>query len=449
MKLSLPQVSGTGWMIIVSMILVSSCTNASNKNWPQFRGPDARMIAEGENLPDEWGEDLNVAWTYEVEGDGWASPVVWGNRIFLATVVPEKINKPGEGGDSAGQENQNLYLMDVYRWEVSCVDLLTGEEIWKRVARRGNPRTSRHPNTNYAGETPVTDGEKVYVYFGMNGLYCFTLEGELVWEKDLGAYETQNGWGTGASPLLYEGRLYVQVDNEENSFLLALDPESGEEIWRVKRDEKTSYSTPFIWKNSKRTELVTGGLRARSYDPLTGELFWELRMDGRYSIPGPVASDTLLFMGNAGFRDVPGTFFAIKAGAEGDISPDSISASREGLAWFKADAPTGNPSPLLYEGLLYLLGSRGGELACLDAETGEIVYQEKLDGVGACWASPWAHADKIFFTDERGITKVIRAGREFEFLHENSLDDRFWASVAVAGDAYIFKGDKKLYCIKK
>lgn len=445
MKGNYHQVLTATTLFIFSILFACACTQVSSKsNWPQFRGPEANMIAMGENLPDRWGEDLNVAWTYKVEGEGWASPVVWGNKVFVSTVVAELINKPGEGEE----ENQDLFKQDLYRWILSCVDLESGEELWKQVVRRGNPRSARHPNTNYAGETPVTDGERVYVSLGMHGLYCFDMDGALLWEKDLGAYETQNGWGTGSSPVLHGDRLFVQMDNEEYSFLVALDPASGDEIWRVERAEKTNYGTPYIWENGERTELVTGGLRARSYDPATGELLWELQMDGRYNIPGPASSKDLLYLGNAGFRDIPGTFFAVKAGAEGDITPDSMSQSSEGLAWYHADAPTENPSPLLYGGLLYLLSSRGGQLSCLDAESGEIVYQEKIQGVGACWASPWANGDKVFFTDEKGVTKVIKAGREFEFLHENSLDDRFWASMATTGEAYIFKGDKKLYCIK-
>lgn len=446
MKLNSRQVSGVILMAILSVIILNACSNLSGSdNWYQFRGPDANMIATGKNLPAEWGDELNLAWTYELEGEGWASPVVWENQVFVVTVVAEKINKPGEGEE----ENRELFKSDMYRWELRCVDLETGEEIWKKVVRQGNPRIRKHRNTNYASETPLTDGERIYLYIGMIGLYCFDMDGELLWEKDLGAYETMNDWGTGASPVLYKGMLYVQVDNEEQSFLVSLNAETGEEIWKVNRDEETSYSTPFIWKNRERTELVTGGLKARSYDPETGELLWELRMKGRRSTPGPVATRDLLFMGNIEHRTRPGSFFAIKSGALGDITPDTISQSSDGLAWFNYDIATGNPSPLLYKGLLYLLSTRGGELSCLDPETGEFIYQEKLDGVGACWASPWANEDKIFFTDEKGVTKVIRAGRDFEYLHENKLDDRFWASMATTGDAYLFKGDKKLYCIKK
>ena len=434
------------WMALVGMIIMSACTTSSN-NWPQFRGPDANMVVIGENLPAEWSEELNVAWTFDVEGEGWASPIVWGNQVFVASTVAVKINKPGEA--EGEQENQDLYLQDVYRWELTCVDLVTGKELWKQVAHEGSPRIKKHARTNYASETPVTDGKRVYVYFGMTGLFCYDMDGTLVWKKDLGAFETQRGWGTGSSPLLYKDRLFVKVDNEEHSFLVALDASTGDEIWKVERDEKTNYGTPFIWKNSVRTELVTGGKRARAYNPATGELIWEVQMDGHYNIPSPTADRDLLFMGNAGYRDTKGTFFAIEAGAEGDITPDSGSLASDGVAWFNPDAAfLGSPSPLLYNGLVYLISSRGGEVTCLEAETGAFVYQEKIDNVGACWASPWAHGDKIFFFDEKGVTKVIKAGREFELLGENTLDDRFWASVAVAGDAYLFKGDKKLYCIK-
>ncbi len=449
MKLSNHKSFIGGFIFIATMIIISACSySAGSKNWPQFRGPDANMIVSGENLPTEWNEELNVAWTFDVEGDSWTSPIVWGNQAFVASAVAVKINKPGEG--EGEEENQDLYLKDVYRWELSCVDIESGKELWKVVAHEGSPRIKKHARTNYASETPVTDGKRVYVYFGMTGLFCYDMEGTLVWKKDLGAFETQRGWGTGSSPVLYKDKLYVKVDNEKQSFLVALDAGNGDEIWRVDRDELTNYGTPFIWKNSVRTELVTGGKTARAYDPATGELIWELQMDGHYNISSPAADRDYLFMGNSGYRDVKGAFFAIKAGAEGDITPDSGQHTSAGVVWSNPDAAfLGSPSPLLYNGLIYLVASRGGQVTCLEAETGEIIYQEKVENVAACWASPWLNEDKIFFMDEKGVTQVIKAGREFEHLHENTLDDRFWASVAVAGDAYLFKGDKKLYCIKK
>ena len=281
----------------------------------------------------------------------------------------------------------------------------------------------------------------------MTGIFCYDLDGNLLWEKDLGAFETLRNWGTGSSPALFRDLLFVQVDNEEASFLVALDSRNGQEVWKVNREEGTSYSTPVIWKNSQRTELVTLGKRARSYDPLTGDLLWELEMKGHYTIPSPAFDMDHIYLGNTGFRDTPGTFFAVKAGVDGDITPEEGGGTSDGVIWSLMDAPLGNPSPLLLDGLLYMISSRGGNITCIDAGTGEQIYREKVESVGACWASPWAYEDRIFFMDEKGVTRVFRAGSDFELLGENSLDDKFWSSVAVGGDAWIFKGIEKVYCI--
>lgn len=431
-------------MLLPAALLAGACTS----NWPQYRGPEQNLVVRQPNLPSEWGEGENIRWSTAIEGDGWSSPVVWGNRIFVTAAVPLRVNPPAaqQGAPPGGQEDQG-WKNDIYRWQVACYDAESGEELWKVVAREGNPRTSKHPATTYASESPVVDGQRLYVYFGMVGMFCYDHEGQLLWEKDLGAYETLNGWGTGSSPVLHNGLLYQQVDNEEQSFLVALDAASGEEVWRVSRDEKTNYSTPVIWENGDRTELVTAGKRARSYDPSTGKLLWELQINGFYSIPSPVPGEDIIYLGGAGFRDTPGTLFAVKEGAEGDITPDGGETTSEYVVWSNPDAPTENPTPLLYNGLLYVLSSRGGTLTCFDAETGEQLYQEKADGVGACWASPWAHGNHIYFYDESGKTSVVRAGDEFDLIGQNSLDGKFWASVAVAGDSYIFKAVETLYCV--
>lgn len=438
----------TGTLFLL-VLMITSCT----RNWPQFRGPDSNLVARSKNLPDTWSNTENIRWRTAIDGESWTSPVVWGNKVFFTSAIPVKVAAEPERQAAPPPQSppdpkeDRSYLEEIYRWEVSCLDLETGDVLWRTTAREGSPGAKKHRATNYASETPVTDGERLYVYFGMNGLYCYDLDGTLIWEKDLGAYFTLNGWGTGSSPVLYRDMLFIQVDNEENSFLVALDAGTGNELWRKNRDETTNYSTPIIWKNSVRSELVTGGKTARSYDPETGDLIWELKIAGYYNIPSPVAEKDLLYIGNAGFRDTPGTLFCVKAGAEGDITPAEGTGTSSGVLWSNPDAPTSNPSPLLYEGLLYLLSSRGGEITCIDAATGEEVYKEKIDNVAACWASPWAHEDKIFFTDEKGVTRVLKAGREFELLHQNVLDDKIWASVAVAGDAYLIKGTAQIYCI--
>ena len=458
----------TGTLFLL-VLFISSCS----QNWPQFRGPDSNMVVTAKNLPDSWSPSENIRWSTEIDGESWTSPVVWGNKVFMMSAIPVKVapaperqaprpprpqaeangnsnnaqNPPRPPQAPPAQEEDKSYLKDVYRWEVSCLDVETGELLWKQVAMEGSPRIKKHRATNYSSETPVTDGKRLYAYIGMNGLYCYDLEGTLLWKKDLGAYPTLNGWGTGSSPVLFKHMLFVQVDNEESSFLVALDAETGKELWKKEREELTNYSTPFIWKNSVRTELVCGGKKARSYDPLTGELNWELGVGGHYNIPSPVAGQDMLYLGNAAYRDTPGTFFCVRAGAEGDISLAEGETSNSGVVWANLDAPIDKPSPLLYEGLLYMVSGRGGEITCFDAATGEQVYKEKVDNVAACWASPWVYEDKIFFFDEKGVTSVLKAGRTFEFLHQNTLEDKFWASIAVSGDTYLIKGTEKIYCI--
>ncbi len=458
----------SGILIVYSSLAIYSC-KPKTSGWPQFRGPENNMVATGTDYPTEWNDSLNVLWSADLTGTGWSSPIIYGDQIFIASAFQEKaapvVTKPAQptppppaSGSNPGVQQgppppppaeDSTYLQEVYRWELSCFDLKTGKELWKQVAYTGNPRIKKHAGSTYACETPVTDGKRVYAYFGMTGVYCYDLSGKLIWQKDLGSFKTLNGWGTGSSPVIYKDLLYVQVDNEERSFMVALDAATGNEKWRVDRDEKTNYSTPVIWKNKVRTELVTTGKTARSYDPATGKLVWELKMEGEMSIPSPVYDDQHIYLGNSGGRDKPGFLYSIKAGAEGDITPADSGLVSSGVEWTVRDAGLANPSPLLSNGLLYLLSGRGGELRCLDATTGELVYLEKMEKVAACWASPWIAGDRIYFYDERGVTQVVQAGKEFKVLSQNKLDDKFWASVAITEDAYLFKGVKKLYCVKK
>jgi len=319
--------------------------------------------------------------------------------------------------------------------------------LWKQVACKGSPKINKHPSSTYANETPVTDGQRVYAYFGMNGLYCYDMNGKLLWQKELEVRNTQRNWGTGSSPVLFKGNLYILNDNEEDSYLMALDAATGAEKWRVKRTELTTYSTPVIWQNSFRTELVTMGKTARSYDPKTGKLLWELKVGGEQAIPAPVYDRDFIYFGNSGGREIITDLFCVKAGAEGDITPADSGLVSNGVRWTVRKANVNNPSPLLYEGYLYLLSGRGGDLSCYEAATGKLVYKEKIPKVSACWATPWINNGKLYFYDEKGVTQVIKPGRNFELISSNTLDDKFWSSVAITDKRYIFKGTKKIWCI--
>jgi outer membrane protein assembly factor BamB len=464
-------------MCLIVSFFISSCSQ--KQNWPQFRGPDVNMVSSMNNLPAEWGNDKNIKWKYKIEGSGWSSPIVWGNKVFIVASIPVKLvsepmpqnvstvseeeerDEPAEPENppAPGQtpppprpprppEDTTGFLKDTYRWEVTCLDLNTGKEIWKQVPYEGNPRIKKHSLNGYASETPVTDGKRLYAYFGMTGVFCYDLDGKLLWKSDIGAFKTQNNWGTGSSPVVYKDVLYIQNDNEVNSFLVAIDAATGKEKWRVARNEKTNYSTPFVWKNNLREELVTLGKTARSYDLNSGELLWEMKIGGEQSIPSPVADQNLIYLGNAGGREVKSNLFAIKAGAAGDITPkDSISLN-DLIAWTFPNANLGNSSPLLYKGLLYFFGSEGRAFSCVNSASGKLVYKTSIKRLAETWASPWAYNDKICFYDERGVTRTIKAGEQFELLSENLLKDRFWASAAITNNAYIFKGVDNLYCIK-
>ena len=474
-------------IILIALLGVSSITffSSCKQNWPQFRGPEANMLTSVKNLPEEWGDENNIKWTFDLGGSaGWSSPIIWGNRIFITAAYPVKTNpvpergpvpgpppgaqapQPGQGQQGRqmppqGQAGQNppqgppqpqvrdtSYLQEIYRWELACIDINTGKEIWKQIAYEGAPKTGKNQGSTYACETPVTDGKRVYAYFGMHGLFCYDIDGTLLWKKDLGVYWTQNGWGTGSSPLVYDGILYILNDNEENSILIALDAVTGEEKWKVQRDDKTSYSTPYIWKNKLRTELIISAKTARSYNPQTGVLLWEMKIGGEHSIPSPVGNEEFLYLGNAGMQ-IKGYLYAVKPGAEGDITPEEGQLSSEWIAWTYTETNLGNSSSLLYNGKLYNIASRGGQVLCLDAHSGEVIYTGRIPGFGAVWASPWGYNGKVWFYDENGTTVSLSGGDTFEYTADNKLDDKFWASVAITNNTYIFKGVEKIYCVRE
>lgn len=267
---------------------------AEETNWPQFRGPSGAGIASAP-VPERWSTTEHVAWKADIPGKGWSSPIVWGDRVFVTTVTSDE---PGR------EPRKGLYIQDLqgtvpkgtHHWMVLCLDLNTGKELWRREAFAGKPSTTIHLKNSYASETPVTDGKYVYAWFGNAGLVCYDFEGELKWSRTLDPVETRLGWGTAASPALHDGRLYLVNDNEKDSYLVAIDAATGKDLWRVKREEKSNWSTPLVWKNDLRTEIVTAGThRIRSYD-LEGKVLWELGPMSVTSIPSPFVAQGMLYI---------------------------------------------------------------------------------------------------------------------------------------------------------
>jgi outer membrane protein assembly factor BamB len=301
--------------------LLAATAHAATARWPQFRGSESSGVAPGQDskLPDTWSATENVAWKATVPGTGWSSPVVWGDRIFVTSVI--SANQPETpkkglyyGGDRPAPPPGE------HRWMVYCLDIKSGRIDWEREVQRGAPASSRHLKNSFASETPVTDGERIYAYFGNVGLFCFGMDGKPVWSQKLGPYSMRYGWGTAASPALDESRVYIVDDNDDQSFLLALDKKTGKQIWRAARDEKSNWSTPYIWRNQRRTEIVTNGTRkVRSYD-LDGNLLWELGGMSSIVIPTPFSQFGLLYLASGYVNDQVRPVFAVRPGAKGDIS---------------------------------------------------------------------------------------------------------------------------------
>jgi outer membrane protein assembly factor BamB len=429
-------------LLAVLLASVSVASARAADNWPQFRGP-AAGLAVGNNLPQTWSPTKNVVWKIDVPGRGWSSPVVWGDKVFLTSVVTEGKFEDAKKGLYFGGERSKP-SMDRHHWMVLCFDFKTGQKLWQKEAHQGAPMSTVHIKNTYASETPVTDGERLYAYFGNVGLFCYDLDGKELWSQKWGSFRTRYGWGTAASPALHQGRLFVVNDNEERSFLVALDAKTGKQLWRVERDEKSNWATPFVWENEQRTELVTSGTnRVRSYD-LDGKLLWQLGGMSSITIPTPFARHGLLYVCSGYVLDKKRPLFAIRPGAAGDITPQD-DAGNQHIAWQQKLAGPYNPTPLVYGNYLYVLYDRG-MLSCYDARTGKALYEKERLG-GSFTASPWAYGGKVFCLSEDGDTHVIEAGPKFKELGKNSLDEMCMATPAALRGSLLVRTLTKLYRI--
>lgn len=434
-------------------------------NWPQFRGPGGNGVGDAGSAdiepataagarrvpPTHWSatEPRNIAWHCEVPGRGWSSPIVWQDKVFLTTAVIHQ--------GSEGEAPKGLYFFgerytppDVeYDWKVLCFGLADGKLLWERTAHSGKPTHALHKKNTYATETPATDGERLYVCFGNVGLYCYDFSGALLWSRPIEPQPTRLSWGPASSPVVQGGRVYLCYDNEANSYLMAIDAASGAELWRTPRDEKSNWSTPFVWQHDRRSEIVTAGTgKTRSYS-LDGELLWELRGMSAITIGTPYARHGLLYVSSGYTLDRSKPIYAIRPGAAGDITLPEGETSSAAIAWRQPKAAPYNPTTLVYGDLLYVLLDRG-LVACYDAHSGEPRYeQQRLPEGRAFTASPWAYGGNIYFLNEDGVTFVVPAGREFKLSHTNTLadDEMTMATPAIAGDRLLIRGLQRLYCI--
>jgi outer membrane protein assembly factor BamB len=417
-------------------------------NWPQFRGAGSTGVTEDPNLPEIWSKTENVAWKTPIPGMGWSSPVIWGDRVFLTSVVSSGEVEPPKKGLYFGGERKVTPVE--HRWMVYALDLKSGQIAWQHEAHKAVPTFTRHLKNSYASETPVTDGERVFVYFGQVGLYCYDLKGKLQWTKRFDPVNTRYGWGTAASPVLHQGRLYLVNDNDDKSYLMAIDKKTGNVLWKVDRDEKSNWATPYIWEHAKRTEIVTPGTdKTRSYD-LDGKLLWEFKGMSSISIPTPFSKFGLLYLASGYVGDPNRPVYVVKPGANGDITMPKGQTSSEFVAWYLPQGGPYNPSPIIYGDNYYTLYDRGF-LTCHDARTGKEIYgKQRIDpATTAFTASPWAYNGKLFALSEDGDTFVMQPGAEFKVVRKNSLDEMSMATPAIAGGSLIIRTASNVYCIRK
>ncbi len=438
-------------MFVWLAAVASTCLQRAEGQVLQFLG--SRMpAADAKSLPpDRWSATENVLWKTDVPGLGWSSPIVWGDRVILTTCV--------NTGETV-EPRKGLYLEDVdankypkpkdkHQWKIYCLDLNTGEILWDRVAHAAIPAKTHHIKNTLASETPATDGERIYAYFGNVGIFCYDLDGKLLWKKLSRAAETNYGWGTASSPILYEDRVYIVVDNEEQSHLLVLDKRTGEEVMRVDREEKTNYATPFIWKNKLRTELVTPGIGYhRSYD-LDGKLLWQIKGESILAIPTPFAKDGNLYLTAGHVLWGKNPFYVIRPGASGDISPTEDETSNEYIIWSSLKYGPYHPTPLIVDDIMYIVYDRGFMIA-VDPHTGEELYRRKRIPNGRAFtSSPWSYDGKLFCLNEDGVTFVLKTGPQFEILHTNTLaeDDMGMATPVIVGDRLLIRTGPRIYCV--
>jgi outer membrane protein assembly factor BamB len=454
----------------VSGLLNPLAAQQAASDWPQFRGPQVNPVGKDPRLPDKWNKSTNVEWAQKIPGRGWSSPIVVGSRVFVTTVVTDGKSKLPQ----AGTEYSNQYVAELAKQGLSeaeitrkvmerdfelpnevflhyflyALDLKTGSVVWKKEFHTGRPPGGRHRKNSFTSETPVSDGRRVYVYVGNLGLWAFDLNGNQVWKTPIEANPIYLEFGTGGSPVLAGSNVVVLCDNQKQQYIAAYDRDTGRRKWITNRNlgttqMRSSWATPYVWTHSQRTEIVTVGPEvAVSYD-LNGKELWRMSGMSPAPIPSPFAYEGLLYINGGRGRPL----YAVKPGASGDISLPRGETAGAFVAWSQPRGGTYLPSPLAYDGGIYVL-TENGILSRFEAKTGKQTYRERLEGGGNYTTSPWAYNGKVFCLSEEGVTHVVTAGETFRVLHTNALEEMAQSTPAIAADRLLIRTETVLYSFK-
>ncbi len=430
------------------------CARAAAANWPGFRGPGGRGVADGFSTPAFWNADESsgklsgILWRADIPGLGHSSPVIWNERLFVATAVrlsgKASLRIGAFGDPTAANDN------DAQKWMLLCFDKRTGKLLWEQTPRTGKPRTERHEKSSHANSTLATDGKRLAAFFGSEGLYCFDMDGKLIWSKDLGVINISKygiGWGYGSSPALYQDRIVVLCDDPGRPFLAAFRLADGKELWRVSRTGicERSWGTPLIHASASRTQIVTNGWPfIVSYDLETGRELWRLRGGGDNPIPTPFAAGQWIVVTNSHGGKSP--LMAIRPEAKGDISLAEGATRNDGVAWSQPNGGSYISTPVVYGEYVYLANTNG-VIRCFEFSTGRKMYEERAAADAVFSASLVAADGKVYCSAEQGDIYVLKAGPAFEVMARNKMGAPCLATPAISGGALYFRTASNLIAV--
>jgi outer membrane protein assembly factor BamB len=438
--------------LLAAFFIICSALSAEGQNWPSFRGTNASGSGDGQNPPAIWdvAKNVNIVWKTPIPGLAHASPIVWGNKLFVVSAVssaPQGKFRHGLYGDVDSDKD-----LSKHAWKVYCLDKKTGKILWERTASEGVPKVKRHIKSTHASSTPVTDGKSVVAFFGSEGLFCYDLDGKLIWKQDLGVldsgwfFDPDYQWGMASSPIIYKDLVIVQCDVQKGSFIAGFDIKTGKQVWKTMRNEIPSWGSPTIFESKGHAMVVTNATkRIRGYDPLTGKELFELSGNSEVTVGTPVVGHDLIFV-TAGYPPIQ-PIYAIRPSATGDITLAEGKEASEHIAWSKKRGGTYMPTPLVYGDHLYTC-SNNGVLTCYDARTGERIYQQRIAGQSnAFTASPIAADGRLYFAGEDGDVFVIKAGPKYELIATNPIGEVLMATPAISEGMIFIRSINHVYGI--